>query len=1043
MTISGVQGARYVQYGDSSPNVVRFQENENALGSLDSLPPIAPPPQFCDESSSSWPVSIELREMRKVLESWKHEEGIDEREFFGRLRVEFLNLYQYCDWSNLSLSSLPPSELFNESACLGLDISNNEFSDLSENDIDCIRQFKKVVLTGNPLTDSSLEKLNALKKGLWGGELVLDLDASLRSWELLEDYTDLEPRNVISNHIFDVLSSKSGALCLKGVPDLKEFMMCLGAHFDSVRSLDLSGMGLFNLPRGFISLFPNITFLDISNNAIGNDGVSSLMHLDRSVVVNLSGNSGFSKPDVHCLVNKRDGISPVGPYFRFSFYHELELWSSQQPKDANTALCVSYLESLPRDTSRIDLSLFERKPPSGVLTYFENVLSVKISRACLNSMNFELSDVFSNLERVELCENPLIAECMQGETDMTHLLNAWVEKSVGEEQLYRANMRDTLLNAKVIKNEYLQCTGYKITELPPVSVFLELPNLKELYLDGNALTDIPDSYAYLSSRLRVLSVSGNPISEANIDRFLDCVQGQGMCLSMYHSAESRVEEYLDDLPSDTNVIVLDWCNLSRLPSRQVLERFECVEYLMLAGNHFEKLDTDVLDIFPRLKYVDLFDNPLSFDFFDVYSAMRSSRHIEFNFDRDAFLTSWVNDTVGDERQSRLSAQERIRRGIQNGLASIKCDGLGLSQFPPVLVFYGLPFLRTLDFSNNNLEDLPISYLGLHPRVNTIRVTGNQIRDDDYQEFYLASALYSAIEVEIEDRYNEAIPVEVSNTNLTRLHGGRAFELSEAEASEDTIVLSLLAWGVDAVGCELWKEGQAPQYRDGFSSFSRFLVRLYKEAPLVEGLLDPEVRAVVASVSRNMMVEYEESGRDMEQCVFIRDIFKVSKDSLGACIDRIQLGYVMMQLYSRRFEAESVDENTALTRDIDMAIRTNLFVTSLNEGVVALSLSSDQGDVDSGDFVRVTPSYDQIDCPEDWTIEQRKNEAVLQMNQALESGCVVPIALIDEIEDALVIIKAMGVTGLHTFKMEFEGCITLKKDWVINSAKSFVADDSNW
>ncbi len=230
--------------------------------------------------------------------------------------------------------------------------------------------------------------------------------------------------------------------------------------------------------------------------------------------------------------------------------------------------------------------------------------------------------------------------------------------------------------------ETLYLNGNALSELP-AGVFSDLEALETLYLNGNALSELPAGVFTGLAALQDLGLNGNALVSLPTGVFSDLAALQDLGLN--HNKLSSLPagvftglEALQDLYLNNNELV-------SLPARGFTD-LEALDRLYLYYNKLSSLPDEVFTGLTSLTYLTMHHNELVSLRADVFSGLTALQDL-YLYDND--LT-----TLPDGVFSDLTALETLRLN-DNALTSL-----------PAGVFSDLTALETLRLNDNALESLP-------------------------------------------------------------------------------------------------------------------------------------------------------------------------------------------------------------------------------------------------------------------------------------------------------------------------------------------------
>jgi hypothetical protein len=241
-----------------------------------------------------------------------------------------------------------------------------------------------------------------------------------------------------------------------------------------------------------------------------------------------------------------------------------------------------------------------------------------------------------------------------------------------------------------------------------------------------------------------------------------------------------------------------------------------------------------------------------------------------------------------------------------------------------------------------------------------------------------------------------------------------------------------------------------QTNDGslWTSLAKFLTRLLNETPRPDGNIPSELTVRICSLVTGMTTEYEEHGGDLSDCSLTNAVLAAASSSLETCIDKVKVGYVLMQLHHRMATTAGEDQ-VLVQQSLDRVNRTMDFVEKVN----SFSLVYDQslecfdvlhlvtGDANEGEMTvdySVTVGATRLNLPGvSLAISERdlRSVAIATLNTEHANRYRV-FRIGDEVEDILSLIYQQRM-DVHQIEIFHVGCVTLKDPGIVAAALAYI------
>lgn len=196
-----------------------------------------------------------------------------------------------------------------------------------------------------------------------------------------------------------------------------------------------------------------------------------------------------------------------------------------------------------------------------------------------------------------------------------------------------------------------------------------------------------------------------------------------------------------------------------------------------------------------------------------------------------------------------------------------------------------------------------------------------------------------------------------------------------------------------------------------TDFVIFLARLWNESPQIDGEHGEELRINMEFIVLSMEKEFETKQGNLNECEFIKNILLDASRGVGTCIDKIKVGFVLMQLHMREYDGEEdvIEQLNQVEATIDL-------ISDINTGLVVW-------DNQQRNYHRITlpEAFSETTSLLDQTFFEimRLNENQPDRYELVRIG--------DETEDILALIYADPEIDVCKVDMRFESCCTLRDE----------------
>ena len=311
-------------------------------------------------------------------------------------------------------------------------------------------------------------------------------------------------------------------------------------------------------------------------------------------------------------------------------------------------------------------------------------------------------------------------------------------------------------------------------------------------------------------------------------------------------------------------------------------------------------------------------------------------------------------------------------------------------------------------------------------------------------------------------------VDLRNTGLTasgvhtinerqNTHGynGPRFDLSIRDHYQSDVAISAADLGRLLQGFGYRPENSAliryamtqTAYGSHWTDLAKFLTRLLNETPRPDGNIPSELKVRICSIVTGITKEYEQQAGDLSACSLTNAVLAAASSSLETCIDKVKVGYVLMQLHHRMATTEGPAQ--ALVRQsLDRVERTIDFVEKVNSLSLVYDQKSEQfevlhlvpGDENEGEMTvdyRATVGTTRLNLP-GLSLEipelDIRSMAIATLNTE-EANRYRVFRIGDEVEDILSLIYQQRM-DVHQIEIRHVGCVTLKDPGIVAAALAY-------
>ncbi|XP_054437154.1 toll-like receptor 8 [Pteronotus mesoamericanus] len=513
-----------------------------------------------------------------------------------------------------------------------------------------------------------------------------DLPGSLRTLSLIEN-------NIISVTKNDTCGLKNlenlnlGWNCYYGNVCNKTFEIEKGA-FKEITNLKVLILSFSNLSRVPLHLPSSLTELYLSNTNINNIGEKDFEKLENLKLLDLSGNCPrcFNAP-FPCTPCAGDASIYIPP----------------NAFDKLTKL--KYLNLSSTSLRKIHASWFDKMPHLKELHLEFNYLVQEIaSGEFLTKLpNLEILDLSYNYVKTEYPKRVNLSPNFSNLTSLRALhLKGYVFQELVDEDL------QPLMNLTKLTTINL---GINFIKQISFNVFRRIPNLKVIYLSANRISPLVDDIRSSSANFSI--VQNHVLKPRSADGDFDPHS------NFYHSTKPLMK------PQCTHygkAIDLSLNNIFFIGQKQ-FEAFPNISCLNLSSNgNGQALNGSEFSALPHIKYLDLTNNKLDFDFDSTFNELPELEVLDLSYNAHYFQIAGVTHRLGFIKNlTKLQVLNLSHNDIytltEYNLSSVSLKELVFSgnrlnvlwngeDKRYVNIFRNLKNLTRLDLSFNNLVHIP-------------------------------------------------------------------------------------------------------------------------------------------------------------------------------------------------------------------------------------------------------------------------------------------------------------------------------------------------
>ena len=226
--------------------------------------------------------------------------------------------------------------------------------------------------------------------------------------------------------------------------------------------------------------------------------------------------------------------------------------------------------------------------------------------------------------------------------------------------------------------------------------------------------------------------------------------------------------------------------------------------------------------------------------------------------------------------------------------------------------------------------------------------------------------------------------------------------------------------------------------------ARFLSRILNETPRQNGEIPPELTRNLSQIFTHMESEFLRSPAIPDDG-FITTILNDAETGIGTCIDKVKVGYVLMQLHTLAAVAQTSEEQQRYATQLQTVQRTLDFVSSINGCRIVYDTQENQfraihcaelnEDDETYHFTiqdtAFTDASMSVNLPETTARQLFVGAVNDQANGRFQT-----IRIGDEVEDIL-FLTYRQIPNIHQFDLKFDRCRTLKNEAHIQAAIRFM------
>ena len=381
-------------------------------------------------------------------------------------------------------------------------------------------------------------------------------------------------------------------------------------------SVDLSDLGLHQLPKGLFSTCYSLEDLYLNENRISSLSLASLNGLSGLKTLDLSGNQLTALPKgIHNKLPKLEVLRLDGNKFReFRLEDFRELKSLSVANNEITEVvwkCISGLSNLQSlDIHGNPLSKIDALPPS--------LINLDASFCHLSDIDPRILKPLAYLEVLNLANNKLV-----------ELHSEHFEHLLSLKHLFLQGNGLVSLDLPFLPNlSHLIVSSNRLKTLPKIS---NLPSLRFLIASENCLHQLPFN-DICNSKIEELWVSGNPeLADFNTNilgraSLIQMCQKQKFKIGLLTLMEEVITIFEADispnqllkredtlvLNNDIKSLDLSGTGIDKLPrlSNHIASKLKTIEKLNLSNNKINKIPPNFFSIFNNLVMLNLEYNPL-------------------------------------------------------------------------------------------------------------------------------------------------------------------------------------------------------------------------------------------------------------------------------------------------------------------------------------------------------------------------------------------------------------------------------------------------
>lgn len=493
-----------------------------------------------------------------------------------------------------------------------------------------------------------------------------------------------------------------------------------------------------------------------SNDGNGHSDGNELV-LSAIILINVSSNGDNIKSNQFASA-QRSWHSTVSSQRNFGVYNSVDknatVYLSWTSSHLNSELFsawaqspafphLTHLDISNNDISNLTWGMFESLPA---------LRSLNLSLNAISNENFQykLFHRFRQLQQLDLSNNKIM--------------------SIVHERLHKSAPMSSESSTNINSNQNHQTSALPMTP-HAAGVFSEMPELRELILSHNQITDLPRNSFVPNglAKLHFLNLAHNnlsiipfqifqslsalkelDLSSNRLVTFLDNFFIQNEALTVLNLQNNTLQRILtNSLQGLSNLIELDLSdNQIAYIDRSAFDSLKALQRLNLCRNNLNELPTTLFYRLHQLKYLNLSRNKFKILPNGIFASQYALEHLIIDETPLQKLNNWVSRQPDEVKKDVLKRLRTISMRKNRHLREIDAVTLRSLQAVEHLNLSGngliiLPHeigemieLKHLDISKNDLISIP-RQLNTLPNLDTINMIGNSF-ECDCQMFWLTA-----------------------------------------------------------------------------------------------------------------------------------------------------------------------------------------------------------------------------------------------------------------------------------------------------------------